>query len=209
MEAMWTRFLPSTLRVREWISQGRIGEPRMVQADFSYRTSIEEESRLFDPNYAGGSLLDVGVYCVSYAAMIFGEPPQRIATLADIGRTNVDEQAAMVLGYSNGRLALLSSAIRTTSAQEAIIMGTEGMIRLYPRFWSATRATLIIDEKVVEDVTLPYEGWGYSYEARHVGECLREGKLESGVMPLDESLSIMETMDRIRDQWGMKYPMDR
>ena len=208
MEAMWTRFLPIVVQTRQWIKEGRIGEPRMVQADFGFRTSVAEEGRLFNPRFAGGGLLDVGVYPISFAAMVFGESPSRIASLADIGETKVDEQAAMVLGYSGGRLAVLSSAIRTETPQEALIMGTEGMIRIHSPFWGGSRATLTVNGKAPEAVERLFEGNGYNCEAAAVGECLRAGQLENDVMPLDESLSILETMDRIRAQWGLKYTME-
>ncbi len=209
MEAMWTRFLPIVVQTRAWIAEGRIGEPRMVQADFGFRAAINEDGRLFSPKYAGGGLLDVGVYCVSLAQMVFGEAPDRVTGLADIGATKVDEQGAMILGYSRGRLAVLSSAVRTNTPQDAVILGSEGSIRLHPPFWCGTRATLSVNGKESEDVTLPYPGNGYTCEAAAVGGCLRAGRLECDVMPLEETLSIMTTLDRIRAAWGLSYPMDK
>ncbi len=208
MEAMWTRFLPIIRQVREWLTEGRIGEPRMIQADFGFRAGYDEESRLFNPRFAGGSLLDVGVYCVSMASMVFGAPPREISGLAHLGPTGVDEQAAWVLGYSGGRLAVLSSAVRTNSPHEVTLLGTEGMIRVHPMFWCGTRATLTVQEHPPIDVELPLQGNGYNYEAAAVGQCLREGALECETMPLSETLEIMDTMDRLRAQWGLKYPME-
>lgn len=208
MEAMWTRFLPVIIRVREWLREGRIGEPRMIQADFGFRAGYDEESRLFNPHFGGGGLLDVGVYCVSMASMVFETPPREISGLAHLGSSGVDEQAAYVLGYSGGRLALLSSAVRTNTPHELTIMGTDGMIRVHPMFWCGTRATLMIAGHDPIDAELPLKGNGYNYEAAAVGQCLREGKLECETMPLYETLEIMDTMDRIRAQWGLKYPME-
>lgn len=208
MEAMWTRFLPVMAQTRQWIKEGLIGEPRMVQSDFGFRAWINEEGRLFSPEFAGGGLLDVGVYCVSLASMIFGEPPAAVKTLAHLGETGVDEQNAAVLGYSGGRLALMSSAIRTNTPQEARIMGEDGMILIHPPFWCANRATLCIEGKEPIEAYCPYEGNGYNCEAAAVMECLRGGRLEHELMPLDESLTIMETLDRLRAEWGMRYPMD-
>lgn len=208
MEAMWKRFLPVSVQVRQWLAEGRIGEPRMVQADFGFRSSIEEEERLFNPEYAGGSLLDVGIYCISCANMVFGGAPERITGMADVGRTGVDEQAAFVLGYSGGRLAVLSSAIRTTTPQEAVIMGTEGLIRLHAPFWSGKRVTIAIEGREPETLECPYPGNGYNCQAVAVGECLRAGRTECDVMPLDESVRLMGVMDELRAQWGVRYPMD-
>lgn len=209
MEAMWTRFLPIVERVREWLRAGIIGEPRMVQADFGFRAGFNPQSRLFDPALAGGGLLDVGVYCVSLASMVFGEAPHDVKTLADIGATNVDEQAAAVLGYSGGRLALFCCGVRTSTPQDALIMGTGGMIRLHPPFWRGTCATLSVAGNEPETVELPYAGTGYNCEAAAVGECLRAGRLECNVMPHKETLQVMETLDRIRAEWGLVYPMER
>lgn len=208
MEAMWTRFLPMLARTREWLASGCIGEVRMVQADFGFRAGWDEESRLLDPHLAGGGLLDVGVYCVSLASMVYGREPSRIASIADLGSTRVDEQSAVILGYDGGALALLSSAVRTNTPQEAIIMGTEGMIRLHPPFWRGDRATLTIHDKSEETFTFPLEGNGYNYEAAEVAQCVRAGRIESDVMSLNESCAVMGVLDAIRAQWGLVYPCE-
>ncbi len=208
MEAMWTRFLPTLVQVREWLAAGVIGAPRMVQADFGFRASYDEDSRILDPALAGGGLLDVGVYAVSFAAMVFGCAPERIATLANLGPTGVDEEAGMVLGYPGGGMAVLSAAVRTETPQEARIMGSEGSIHLPAPFWRGSKAVLQRSEGKAETHKLPYKGNGYNREAAEVAARVRAGALESPVMPWAETLSIMETMDRIRAQWGLKYPME-
>ena len=207
MEAIWTRFLPVIVKVREWLAEGAIGEPRMLTADFGFRAGLDPEGRLFDPELAGGGLLDVGVYTIAMAYMVFGGAPAKITSLAHIGETGVDEQAAMLLGYDAGQIALLSCAVRTNTPQEARIMGTEGSIYI-PNFWYATSATLHAAGKSPEHIEMPFKGNGYENEAIEVMRCLREGKLESDIVPLAESLSIMETMDALRAQWGLKYPME-
>lgn len=207
MEAMWTRFIPLTGKVREWLVEGRIGEVRMLSADFGFRGGWRPEGRLLNPALAGGALLDVGVYTVSFASMVFGGEPSRIAALAHMGETGVDEQSAMVLGYDGGGLAVLSCAVRTRTAGEVRIYGTDGSVLIHPPFWQPSAATLIAGGKE-ERVEIPFEGNGFNYEAAEVARCLREGKLESGIMPLDESLSIIKTLDRIREGWGLRYPME-
>ena len=209
MEAMWTRFLPTVLQVRDWLEEGRIGEPRMIHADFGFRADNEdEESRLLDPKLAGGALLDVGVYCVSFVSMVFGGPPKDIHSLATKSATKVDAQNAAVLGYDGGRLALISSAVLTNTPQEACIMGTKGMITLESPFWAGKRATLIQEGRSPRTVYKPFRGNGYNYEAEAVMQCLREGKTECDLMPHAESITVMETMDRMRAAWKMKYPME-
>ena len=207
MEAMWTRYLPIMAEVRRLIAIGAIGEVRMVAADFGYRAPFNAERRTFNPELGGGALLDVGVYPISLASMLLGEP-ERIASMAELGETGVDEQSAMVLGYPGGQLAVLYTAVRTTTPQDATIMGTDGFIRIHSQWWVPKAMTLHQAGKDPKLIELPFTGNGYNYEAAEVHACLRAGKLESEVMPLDETLAIMQTMDRIRAQWGMRYPME-
>lgn len=207
MEAMWTRFVPAVIEAKRLIDEGAIGEVRMINADFGFRAGFNPASRAFDPALGGGGLLDVGVYPISLASMLLGRP-NRIATLAELGRTGVDEQSAFILGYPDGQLATLYTAVRTNTPQDAVIMGTDGMIRIHPPFWIPKKLTLTQPGKGAQEMEIPYEANGYNYEAAEVANCVRASKLESAVMPLDESLQIMETMDAIRAQWGLKYPME-
>ena len=207
MEAMWTRFLPIFANVRERLAEGTIGEPRILTADFGFRAGMNPEGRLFNLDLAGGGLLDVGVYTIAMAYMVFGGAPSEIKSLAHIGKAGVDEQAGMLLGYDAGQIALLYCAVRTNTPQEMRIMGTEGSIHI-PNFWHAVSATINVAGKEPEEIQMPFKGNGYEYEAMEVMRCLREGKLESDAVPLDESLSVIETMDKLRAQWGLKYPME-
>ncbi|GMU94033.1 MAG: oxidoreductase [Candidatus Hydrogenedentota bacterium] len=207
MEAMWTRFIPVIAKSREWIRDGRIGDARLVHADFGFQSRFDPQSRLFNPAYGGGSLLDVGVYPISFASMVFGGGPDHVSGAACIGETGVDEQAAMTLRYPGGRLAALSCAVRVETPHDAWILGTEGKIRVHAPFWCATAVTLHVGGEA-ETVTLPHMTNGYEYQAMEVVRCIRNGEVESPVMPLDESLIVMETMDHLRHQWGLKYPME-
>ena len=207
MEAMWTRFIPVMVKVREWLADGVIGEPRMLTADFGNQVALTAENmkgRLFALELAGGAMLDIGVYTVSLASMVFGMPTQ-ITSLAHIGETGVDEQAAVLLGYDAGQIASLSCAITTHTSQDARIFGTKGAIYI-PNFSRATSATLEVFGKEPLQIEIPFTDNGFEYQVLEVINCLRAGKLESDVMPLDESLSIIKTMDTVREQWGLKYP---
>ncbi len=207
MEAMWTRFIPVMVKVREWLAAGVIGEPRMLTADFGNRVVLTAENmkgRLFALELAGGAMLDIGVYTVSLASMVFGAPTQ-ITSLAHIGETGVDEQAAVLLSYDAGEIASLSCAITTRTSQDARIFGTKGAIHI-PNFSRATSATLEVFGKDPLQIEIPFTANGFEYQVLEVINCLRAGKLESDVMPLDESLSIIKTMDTVREQWGLKYP---
>ena len=208
MEAMWTRCFPLMENLRGLLAAKTIGEVRMLTADFGFRAEHHEEERLFSPAAGGGALLDVGVYPVSLASMIFGAPT-RIVSQAQLGQTGVDEEAAIILSHAQGQLAVLSTAIRLETPQEAIIMGTAGRIRIHSPWWRPAAMTLSREGRSDELMEFPFAGNGYQFEATEVMDCLRTGKLESRLMPLDETLSIMRTLDAIRAQWGLKYPIDQ
>jgi predicted dehydrogenase len=207
MEAMWTRFFPIMVRLRALLAEGVIGDLLMLQSDFGFRIRFNPEHRLFDPAMGGGATLDVGVYPISLASMLFGAPKE-IRSLAHLGQTGVDEQAAMILGYEGGRMALMSTAVRVSTPQEAFLLGSQGQIKIHYQWWYPTHMTISKPGQEDQEIHLPYEGNGYNYEAAEVLDCLNAGKLESDVMPLDETVSIMRTMDTLREQWGLRYPME-
>ena len=206
LEAMWTRYLPLIVKVRELLATGAIGEPRMLQADFGFQAGFNPESRLFNPELGGGALLDVGVYTLSLASMVFGTPTA-VAGLANLGQSGVDEESAFVLKHSKGQLSILSTAIRLNTLHEAVILGTEGSIRIHSPWWVPKSLTLKCGgaEEVLE---IPFVGNGYNYEALEVMDCVRAGKVESSTLPLGETLEIQSTMELLREQWGLKYPSD-
>jgi len=207
MEAMVTRHLPVALRLRELIAGGVIGDVRMITAGFGFRAKFDPASRLFDPQLGAGALLDLGIYPLSFAYMLLGEPAT-IDSRARLGKTGVDEQAAVLLGYQNGALAALTMAIRLNIPREAHVLGTEGQIKIFPRWWVPSRMAVKRPGRDEHIIDLPFKGNGYTDEAESFMEVIRSGRLESDAMPLEESLSIMRTMDAIRAQWGLKYPME-
>jgi predicted dehydrogenase len=207
MEAMWSRFLPHMVKVRELLDKDTIGEVRMLNADFGFRTDVNAEGRLFNPELGGGALLDVGIYPVSLAFMLFGAPVE-VKSFARLGTTGVDEEAAMLFSHRQGQLSLLSTAIRLNTPFEATITGTKGYIRIHSPWWGPSNLTLHIEGKKHRKINVATPLNGYNYEALEVSQCLRDGKVESNIMPLDETLSIMKTLDTIRAQWGLKYPME-
>jgi predicted dehydrogenase len=208
MEAMWTRFLPAVVKAREFLMEGVIGEVRMVQADFGFRAEVDPQHRLLNPNLGGGALLDVGVYTVSLASMVFGQQPAEIASQVYLGNTGVDELSGTIFRYHNGQIAVLSSSLQVNTPHDALIVGTKGNIRIHRPFWQTDGMTLSINGHPDQVMNLPRQGNGYNYEAAEVMACLRAGKRESSVMPLDETLAILQTLDHIRALWGLKYPME-
>jgi len=207
MEAMWSRFIPAMVKARDLLRAGAIGAVHMLQADFGFRAFFDPKNRFFAPELGGGALLDVGVYCVSLASMTFGAP-SRVAAMAQMAKTGVDELSAMILGYDGGQLAVLSTALNTQTTCDAIFLGADGRLRIHNPWFKAEKLTLSRQGKADEVIEIPCEGNGYNYEVVEVQNCLRAGKIESETLPLDECLAIIRTMDQIRAQWGLKYPME-
>jgi predicted dehydrogenase len=207
MEAMWTRFLPASRHVVDLLQERALGDILLLAADFGMRFTFNPKSRLFDPALGGGALLDLGVYPISLASMVFG-PPQHMTSTAIVGQTGVDEQAGIVLEYEGGRLAVLYTSMRATTPDEATILGSAGSLRIHAPMHSPADLTLVRNDGDEQRWSFPLEGNGLHYQAIEVMDCIREGKTESDVMPLDESLSIMRTMDDLRAQWGLRYPME-
>lgn len=205
MEAFWTRFLPSTLKLNRLLEDGVIGVPRLVQADFGYHMPFDAEHRSYSPELAGGALLDVGVYPINFAQMIFKESPDAIQSLMIPADTGIDAQSAYLFKYPGNSMAIMNSAVNVETQHNAWIYGTEGFIHM-PKFFHARKMHVKRYDGYKETFSIPFESTGYSYEALEVMNCIRSGLLESPVMPLDESLQIMQIMDSIRQQWGLTYP---
>jgi predicted dehydrogenase len=206
MEAMWTRFVPPLCKVRDWLASGIIGEPKMVQANFCFAAAFNPAGRLYNIDLGGGALLDAGVYPLSLASMVFGgKKPETVASLMYLGKTGVDEEVSALLSYGGPRLASVSAAVSTAAVNDGWIYGTLGRIHL-PDFVFSHSADLILPGKYSYHYEPDFAANGYNYEAGEVTRCIREGKLESEIMSLSESLVIMQTMDRIRAQNGFVYP---
>ena len=206
MEAMWTRFLPSVVKVRELIGGGAIGAVKHISADFSFRSQIDPEGRLFRPDAAGGSLLDVGVYNVSFCSMLYKKQPDRIQSHMNIGETDVDELASALFSYGGGETAFVMSAIRLSTNQEAIIYGEDGYIQI-PSYWHGD-TVILSNSDGKKELKFPFEASGFQFEIIEAMRCLGAGLKESPVMPHAESLAVMETLDKIRAAHGLKYPFE-
>ncbi|MEJ7646823.1 MAG: Gfo/Idh/MocA family oxidoreductase [Chryseolinea sp.] len=210
MEAFWTKFIPQYRQVDSIVSSGAIGEIRMVQADFGFLAAEPTPQRFFDPALGGGALLDIGIYPVFMATSLIGRPT-RINALMNAYPSGVDKQIAMQFKYDNGALAVLSASFEAETPVEATIMGSKGFVRMQARFHNASskvELTLGKEPAQVVDVHTE-EGVGYQFEARHVTECLQQQLIESPIMKHSDSLLLMETLDRIREQCRITYPADR
>ena len=208
MDAFWTRFFPVMVKLRELLADKAIGDVMLMQADFGYRTGqIDPDSRIYSPDLAGGALLDVGSYCVQLASMVYGRQPSEIISQCTLGATGVDELSVSVFKYSDYEMATLATSIRLNTPHEARIVGTDGHITI-PSWWHPKELILSRPGADSETFRFEHEGEGFQFEVMAVGDCLRAGATESDVMPLDETLAIMETLDRIRDIWGLRYPFE-
>lgn len=252
MEAMWMRFLPAVREARRLVRENAIGDIQMIQANLGFLMEYDPAHRAFNLALGGGALLDLGVYPLSLIVQYLGVPAS-ITSHAHIGETGVDEQAAVILGYENGKMGILHTSLRTYNANDALIMGSAGQIHLHaplyrPEGLSLQKHTVVVGAgaKGASDgattsgtlaklrrieplrkayrrakpllapllglrerrLSLPAAGNGYHYEAAEVMDCLRRGATESALMPLDETLQIMQTMDSIRAQWNLRYPQE-
>jgi predicted dehydrogenase len=196
MEAMWTRFNPIVTRLRELIADGAIGDVKAVYTDFSFAADYDPEHRLWAPELAGGALLDLGVYPVSFAWMLLGEPDsvQAVSTSAPTG---VDANTGILLGYASGAVALLHCGLLGDSPQTATVVGTTGRVDVASPAWRPSAMTLHRKGAEPETITADLPGHGYTYQAEEVARCLAAGRTESAVMPLDETVAIVRTLDQV------------
>ncbi|MEJ1237825.1 Gfo/Idh/MocA family oxidoreductase [Chryseolinea sp. T2] len=209
MEAFWTKFLPQYQKMQSIVSEGTIGQIRFVQADFGFNGGDVPAQRLYDPALGGGSLLDIGIYPVFLAVSLLGRPVN-VNAIMDAYDTGVDKQIAINLQFESGALATLSSSFEVETPVTATIMGTRGYIKMKNRFHNATcELELVMGRDNHQDIEVSREsGYGYQFEARHVSDCMRDGLKESPVMSFNDSLLLMETLDRIRERCGIRYAVD-
>jgi predicted dehydrogenase len=209
MEAFWTKFLPQYQKVVELTQADEIGTIKMIEADFGFKAVSPTPQRLYDVALGGGALLDVGIYPVFLALSLLGKPNELHAVMSPY-ESGVDEQIAMTLKFKNGALAVLNATFAADTPVEATIVGTKGYIRMANRFHNATSKIELIKDKQpgVEIEVHREKGYGYQFEARHVGECLRAGQIESPIMSHADSLLLIETLDRLRASCGITYAVD-
>ncbi len=212
MEAMWSRFLPATRQAAGWLKAGAIGEPRRLDCSFGFSAEFDAESRLYDPELAGGSLLDIGCYTLSLAALVFGdavtgpEAPE-LEVECELALTGVDRHCGMTLRFPSGAEAHLESSTCRQTDHTAVIEGTEGHIEIH-RFWRARRTVLYRGDERVVTAEFPFLANGFEYQAREMERLLREGARESPLLPHAESIALLELMDEARRRMGVRYPFE-
>ncbi|MEE1738474.1 Gfo/Idh/MocA family oxidoreductase [Streptomyces sp. BE147] len=210
MEAMWTYCNPVIRRMTELVRDGAIGEIRTVQADFGFAGDFGPGHRLRDPALGGGALLDLGVYPVSFAHLLLGEP-DRVRADALLSPEGVDLNTGMLLGWDSGATALLSCSIVGHHPTAATVIGTAGRIDFPHSFFYPERFVLHRAGAEPEEITTgpgPQGLTGLQYEAAEVMRAVRAGESESPLVPLDGSLAVMRTLDAVRDRIGVRYAVD-
>jgi len=205
MEAMWTRFLPALNDICDIVKSGVIGDVMALEADFCYDIDEPEDPKVFDNALAGGSLLDVGVYGLHFASLFFGSKPVSVSSEANVA-AGVDRHINILLKYDNGAIANIGSAINLYKPETATVYGRKGFI-VIPKFYSASEYTVVKDGNA-ETFDHRYIGNGFEEEIYEVCRCINADKTESDVLPLDESIAMLELMDTIRGQCGIVYPFD-
>ena len=202
MEAMWTRFQPAIVRLRELIADGAIGTPLSVQADLGVLRDYDPQDRLFNPALGGGAVLDLGVYVVSFAQMVLGTP-DHVAAQGVIGPSGVEIDATILLGFPEGTSATLTTSLHSPMPGQARVFGTTGWIDVLPRFHHPKQIVLHRAGAAPETFTAPPLGGGYAHELIEVTECIRAGRTESAVMPLADTVAVQEILDEVLSQLGI------
>lgn len=229
MEAMWTRFLPLVQHLKKIVSAGEIGECRVFTGSFCSPETPDQSKNVFNRSLGGGALLDRGVYPLSLACFLMGRPVN-VRSEAIYGETGVDDDAAMIVDHERGGLSIVHASLRCQGPVDCLIMGTRGTIHVHAPIYRPSKMTIStidparswaeITQRSVskqsgffqslvnafhrsgsQTIAMPYRGNGYHYEAGEVMRCVCAGKIESEIMPLSESVGIVEAMDRARAQW--------
>lgn len=206
-EAIWTRYMPLSHKIKEIMESGIIGKPRVITATLCYMMEFKE--RILRPDLCGGALLDLGVYALNFARMYFGTDIVRTVSNCHMGPTGIDLQECISLSYADGKMANLQAGTLCLNDRQGIINGTEGYIRVdninCPEVVEVYRNYELVERYVKPEDMVN----GYEYQVIEARRCIEAGLPESPMMPHQETLDIMKQMDGLRKEWGVVYPMDR
>lgn len=207
MEAMWTRFLPHIKKVRQILNEGTLGEIISVEADHGQRLAVLQIPRLMLPEFAGGALLDLGIYPISFAYMVLGTPT-KITASAALTPEGVDSQTTAIFDYESGAQAIITTNMIANSPCRAVINGTLGRIEINQTFYSPAAVRVVLNDDSVTDYQNEYQGHGLREQAIEFAHLVRGGKKESSLLTLDETYRIMQSMDEIRRLIKLKFPIE-
>ena len=207
MEAMWARFLPHYAKVREIVASGVLGPILSIHADHGQRLADQGIARLVDPQLAGGALLDLGIYPISFAHMILGNPTS-ITSKAVMTDRGVDAQTSMIFSYDNGAQAVLTTTMIEQTPCRAVVAGLHGWLEIDRTFYNPASMRVILNDGSVTEYPNAYVGHGLREQAESFKQIVQSGAVESKVLTWKDTVDIMKSMDTVRSQIGLKYPFE-
>lgn len=207
MEAMWARFLPHYAKIREIVASGVLGQITTIHADHGQRLADQNIPRLVEPSLAGGALLDLGIYPISFAHMVLGIP-QSITATATFTDKGVDAQTSMIFDYGNGSQAILNTTMIVQTPCTAVIAGLKGYLEVDRTFYNPTSMRLTLFDGTITEYPSDYKGHGLREQAVEFARVVKSGAKESPILTWADTIAIMEIMDTVRSQIGLKYPFE-
>ena len=207
MEAMWARFLPHYAKVREIVASGVLGPILSIHADHGQRLADQGIARLVDPQLAGGALLDLGIYPISFAHMILGNPTS-ITSKAVMTDRGVDAQTSMIFSYDNGAQAVLTTTMIEQTPCRAVVAGLHGWLEIDRTFYNPASMRVILNDGSVTEYPNAYVGHGLREQAESFKQIVQSGAVESKDLTWKDTVDIMKSMDTVRSQIGLKYPFE-
>jgi dihydrodiol dehydrogenase / D-xylose 1-dehydrogenase (NADP) len=207
MEAMWTCFLPVYRQVQKWLDSDKIGDIQLMISSLGFLARRDVEDRLLNPGLAGGTVLDLGVYAMAVTRLVFQKNPLSVKALGFVGETGVEEAISVSLDYGNGSLSQFTCTFLVSPSNQVDIFGSKGKISIHPVYNSAERATLMVYGRE-KQVHLPHSINGFEYQIIEAQRCIREGKIDSPLMPLEKTIDNLRILDEIRNQIGVSYPFE-
>ena len=199
MEAMWSRFIPTFIKAKDWIAKGLIGKVKLVQASFCFNFPYDPTHRLYNINTAGGSLYDAGVYPIEFTTGILGENPIDVKAVATFAENGVDDYVAMSMKFESGALATLSCGLSAASSANAYVYGENGFVVVYDFLGSRKIERYDKEKKLCEVFETEFED-GFCYEIEHFAKLFRNGELESEIIPHRENIATSKIFDIVQGQ---------
>ncbi len=207
MEAMWARFLPHYSKVREIVASGVLGPILSIHADHGQRLADQNIPRLVEPHLAGGALLDLGIYPISFAHMILGNPLS-INSSAVMTDKGVDAQTSMIFTYENGAQSVLTTTMIEQTPCRAVVAGLHGWLEIDRTFYNPASMRVVLNDGTVTQYPNTYTGHGLREQAESFKQLVESGKIQSEILSWQDTIDIMKTMDAVREQIGLKYPFE-
>ncbi len=208
MEAMWSYFLPAIIKAQQWVNEGRIGDLKIIQADFAFPMEKNMEGRMYNPDLAGGALLDLGVYNVALATLFMNRKPDSVTATAILTETGVDATTTMILKYGD-TIATLCTSMVTRMTNKLRLFGETGYIEI-PEFWRARTVTIFDKEfQAIETFDDGRSSHGFIYQMQHATDKILNQEIESNIVPHHRSAAVQEIMTEVRRQIGVQYPSEK